>query len=66
MKDTPNPYRYCRAKETPKASARFSTLNREFTAEANVDNEIVTSRSTLKVVKEEVINGKRYKVLTVG
>ena len=41
-------------------------MNREFTAEANVDNEIVSSRSTLKVVKEEVINGKRYKVLTVG
>ncbi len=63
---TPNPYRYCRAKETRKASAAASTLNREFAAEANVDNEIVTSRSTLKVVREEVINGKRYKVLTVG
>jgi len=59
---TKNPYRYCRAKETK----GVSPLNREFTAEANVDNEIVTSRSTLKVVREEVINGKRYKVLTVG
>ena len=61
-KEIKNPHRYCRVKETKSVSP----VNREFTAEANVDNEIVTSRSTLKVVKEEIINGKRYKVLTVG
>ena len=57
-----NPYRYCKIKETK----NVSPMDREFTAEANVDNGIESSRSTLRVVREEVINGKRYKVLTVG
>jgi len=61
-KEIKNPYRYCRVKETK----LVSPVNREFTAEANVDNGIESSRSTLRVVREEVINGKRYKVLTVG
>ncbi|MDP7368776.1 MAG: hypothetical protein QGH83_16150 [Candidatus Pacebacteria bacterium] len=61
-KESKNPYRYCRVKETKSVSP----VNREFTAEANVDNGIESSRSTLRVVREEVINGKRYKVLTVG
>ena len=57
-----NPYRYCRVKETKSVSP----VNRVFTADAYVDNGIESSRSTLRVVGEEVINGKRYKVLTVG
>ena len=61
-KEIKNPYRYCRVKETKSVSP----VNREFTAEANVDNGIESSRYTLRVVREEVINGKRYKVLTVG
>ena len=61
-KEIKNPYRYCRVKETKSVSP----VNREFTAEANVDNGIESTRSTLRVVREEVINGKRYKVLTVG
>ena len=62
IKKIKNPYRYCKVKETKSVSP----LNREFTAEANVDNGIESTRSTLKVLREEVINGKRYKVLTVG
>ena len=61
-KDIESPYRYCKVKETKSVSP----LNRVFTAEANVDNGIESTRSTLRVVREEVINGKRYKVLTVG
>ena len=57
-----NPYRYCKVKETKSVSP----MNREFTAEANVDNGIESTRSTLRVMKVEIINGKRYKVLTVG
>ena len=61
-KEIKNPYRYCRVKETKSVSP----VNREFTAEANVDNGIESTRSTLREVRQEVINGKRYKVLTVG
>ena len=62
MKDIKSPYRYCRVKETKSVSPS----NKLFTAEANVDSGIESSRPTLRVVREEVINGKRYKVLTVG
>ena len=61
-KESKNPYRYCRVKETK----LVSPVNREFTAEANVDNGIESTRSTLRVMKVEIINGKRYNVLTVG
>ena len=61
-KEIKNPYRYCRVKETKSVSP----VNREFTAEANVDNGIESTRSTLRVMKVEIINGKRYNVLTVG
>ena len=34
-------------------------------AEANVDSEIKSTKPTLKVVREEVINGKVYKVMSI-
>ena len=36
-----------------------------WTAEANVDFGIVSTRPTVTVVREEVINGKTYKVISI-
>ena len=38
--------------------------NRMWEAEANVDNKVVQTAGTMKVLREEVIDGKRYKVLS--
>ena len=40
-------------------------FNTTWEAEANVDSEFVTTRYTHKVLREEVIAGKRYKVLSI-
>ncbi len=41
-------------------------FNTTWEAEANVDNGgFVTTRNTHKVLREEVIDGKRYKVLSI-
>ena len=39
--------------------------NRMWEAEANVDSEFVMSEPTHKVLRIEVIDGKRYKVLSI-
>ena len=36
-----------------------------WTAEANVDSTVESTKPTLKVVREEVINGKVYKVMSI-
>ena len=41
-------------------------FNTTWEAEANVDNGgFETTRNTVKVLREEVIDGKRYKVLSI-
>ena len=40
-------------------------FNTTWEAEANVDSGFVTTRYTHKVLREEVIDGKRYKVLSI-
>ena len=65
MKDkVKNPYRFCRVKEAKKVF-NGSSEDHLWKAEANVDTNIVVSRPTLKVLREEVINGKVYKVLSI-
>ena len=59
-----NPYRYCKVKESKKIF-NGSCEDHLWKAEANVDTNIVVSRPTLKVLREEVINGKVYKVLSI-
>ena len=39
--------------------------NRMWEAEANVDSEFVASQPTHKVLRIEVIDGKRYRVLSI-
>ena len=39
--------------------------NRMWEAEANVDSEFVASQPTHKVLRIEVIDGKKYKVLSI-
>ena len=39
--------------------------NRMWEAEANVDSEFVMSQPTHKVLRIEVIDGKKYKVLSI-
>ena len=51
---------YMRVK--PEKKNYFNTTRE---AEANVDSEFVTTRYTHKVLREEVIDGKRYKVLSI-
>ena len=39
--------------------------NRMWEAEANLDNKIVMTEPTHKVLRYEVIDGKKYKVLSI-
>ena len=39
--------------------------NRMWEAEANLDNKIVMTEPTHKVLRYEVIDGKRYRVLSI-
>ena len=59
-----NPYRYCKVKESKKIF-NGSCEDHLWKAEANVDSEIKSTKPTLKVVREEVINGKVYKVMSI-
>jgi len=58
-----NPYRYCKVKESKKIF-NGSCEDHLWKAEANVDSTVESTRPTLKVVREEIIGGKVYKVLS--
>ena len=58
-----NPYRFCRVKESKKVF-NGSCEDHLWKAEANVDSVIETTKPTLKVLREEIIGGKVYKVLS--
>ena len=51
---------YIRVKEPKKPHTE-----KMWTAEANVDSGVVSTRSTVTVVREEVINGKTYRVISI-
>ena len=59
-----NPYRYCKVKESKKIF-NGSCEDHLWKAEANVDSTVESTRPTLKVVREEIIGGKVYKVLSI-
>ena len=50
---------------TAKAPKRCYDEDHLWTAEANVDSVIETTKPTLKVLREEIIGGKVYKVLSI-
>ena len=50
---------------TAKASKRVYGEEHLWTAEANVDSVVQSTKPTLKVLREEVIGGKVYKVLSI-
>ena len=50
---------------TAKAPKRCFQEGHLFAAEANVDSVIETTKPTLKVIREEIIGGKTYKVLKI-
>ena len=49
---------------TAKAPKRTYQEDHLWKAEANVDSALETSKPTLKVIREEIIGGKVYKVLS--
>ena len=50
---------------TAKASKRVYGEDHLWKAEANVDSAVESSKPTLKLLREEVIGGKVYKVLSI-
>lgn len=50
---------------TAKASKRVYGEDHLWTAEANVDSVVQSSKPTLKVLREETIGGKVYTVMSI-
>ena len=50
---------------TAKAPKRVYAEDHLWKAEANVDSTVETSKPTLKVIREEIIGGKVYEVLSI-
>ena len=50
---------------TAKASKRVYGEDHLWKAEANVDSTVQSTKPTLKVLREEIIGGKVYKVLSI-
>ena len=50
---------------TAKASKRVYGEDHLWTAEANVDSVVQSTKPTLKVLREEIIGGKVYTVMSI-
>ena len=50
---------------TAKASKRVYGEDHLWTAEANVDSVVESTKPTLKVLREEIIGGKVYTVMSI-
>ena len=50
---------------TAKASKRVYGEDHLWKAESNVDSTVESTKPTLKVIREEIIGGKVYKVLSI-